>query len=238
MRHFSIHNEKHGETGGFRKVAHITCASCGRLGTLPIQTKQSILPDEAVNKKFQAIDWVVGPTEKKDLCPECSRPMKTIHKFNGGGMVINQQPAILNGASPRISSEAPKADPPRVMDREHRRTIFAALTEHYVDEKTGYSRDWSDHRIATDLGVPRKWVEDIRDEMFGPISANPEMQTYLDEYKRLHDDARAFLERGLVIRKQVDAILADHLFANVQQIQDRIGALDKLADKVRKHGIS
>lgn len=67
---------------------------------------------------------------------------------------------------PTISAEAP-----RVMGKEDRRIIFGKLDEVYVDEKTGYDKGWSDERVAKDLGVPRAWVSDVRDEFYGPAKS-------------------------------------------------------------------
>ena len=60
------------------------------------------------------------------------------------------------------------AEPPRQMQREDRRIIISKLDEVYIDESVGYSGDWSDERVAEDLGVPRAWVSTIREENFGP----------------------------------------------------------------------
>lgn len=252
MRHFEIHNEKHGETGGWRKVAHIVCGECGRRATLPIQTGQSVLPDEAVQKKFLAIDWHVGPVEKKDMCPECVRKEKngkvTHHasppltpKPNGSiGGTIPSDAAVASLkkiTEPLAQAILQKADE-REMGRTERRLIHDTILAHYPEVDKGYASGWSDQRIATETKMPRKWVEDIRAQFFGETGGNPEMQEFLDEYKRLHVDAVAFLDRAREIRKQVDAILGDHLFANVQQISDRISELDKLAAKVKKHIVS
>lgn len=61
--------------------------------------------------------------------------------------------------------------PPREMTREDRRIIFAQLEEVYVDEHTGYSTDWNDERVSKHLNCPRKWIETIREENFGPQHA-------------------------------------------------------------------
>lgn len=252
MRHFEIHNEKHGETGGWRKVAHIVCGECGRRATLPIQTGQSVLPDEAVQKKFLAIDWQVGPTEKKDMCPECSRKERngkmTHHasppltpKMNGsiGGTIPSDAAvASLKKITEPLAQAILQKTEERQMGREERRAIYDVIAAHYPKGGNAYDRDWSDQRIATETKMPRKWVEDVRATFFGEHGGNPEMQEYLEEFRKLHADAVAILQRAAEVRKTVDLILGDHLFANVQQILDRQAALDKLADKVRKHIVS
>ncbi|MCR6673294.1 hypothetical protein [Devosia ginsengisoli] len=58
--------------------------------------------------------------------------------------------------------------PPRQMSREDRRLIFAKLEEVYIDEKSGYSAGWNDDAVAKDMACPRAWVEEIREQNFGP----------------------------------------------------------------------
>lgn len=72
--------------------------------------------------------------------------------------------------------------PPRQMLREDRRLIFAQLEDCYLDEKSGYVDGWSDEKVAKTLNVPRKWVEQIRDENFGPaINATEELRNKIRE---------------------------------------------------------
>ena len=64
---------------------------------------------------------------------------------------------------------------PRQMSREDRRIIFEKLNEVYVDEKSGYSSPWTDEKVSVDLGVPRAWVSNVREEMFGPVGSNSDI---------------------------------------------------------------
>ena len=80
-------------------------------------------------------------------------------------------------------AEAPKLAvvAPREMSRDDRRIIFAKLNDVYLDEKRGYSDGWNDERVAADLNVPRKWVEDIRADNFGDAHDNEELRKFLDQ---------------------------------------------------------
>ena len=74
---------------------------------------------------------------------------------------------------------------PKKMGRDERRLVFEKLNEHYVSEATGYANGWSDKRIAEELGCPRKWVEDVRDEMFGPVKINNEAEHFVEQVAKL-----------------------------------------------------
>ena len=134
----------------------------------------------------------------------------------------------------RQEVEAQKPEEPRKMGREDRRIIFEKLNEVYLNEAVGYETGWSDHRVATDLGVPRKWVEQIRDENFGAIGTNPEMSEFLTEAERLIGEARSILLQCRKAREDIDAILKQPDFVSLHYISDRIGAVERLADKVKK----
>jgi len=174
------------------------------------------LPDEVIAKKIQQSGWVLGVGNKDDQCPACAtrRPLKL------------------------VSDTAPKADPPREPSRDDLRIIFEKLSETYVDDKTGYSPGWSDNRVAHDLGVPRAWVSRVRDEMFGPIGTNPEMQHFLQEAEVLLQDARAALASAKVIREQAEVALNNlrRELSGSASFEDRLSKIERLAQEVRKQG--
>lgn len=75
---------------------------------------------------------------------------------------------------PGPEEEPPMSDTtaPRELTREWKRRINARLDEVYAGEDTGYSADWTDEKVARDLGVPRAWVEAIRVELHGENAGN------------------------------------------------------------------
>lgn len=54
------------------------------------------------------------------------------------------------------------------MSKADRRLIFAKLNEVYEDDGSQYKDDWSDEKVATDMGCPVLWVAEVRDADFGP----------------------------------------------------------------------
>ena len=115
-------------------------------------------------------------------------------------------------------------EPPRVMQREDRRIIFQKLNEVYLDEKRGYVEGWSDLRVSEDLGIPRAWVAQVRDENFGPVAANPEITEFKKGVEELRE-MKSMLEEYRVLVARIDQL----------NIVSKLARLEKLAAEVNKH---
>lgn len=90
----------------------------------------------------------------------------------------------------------PRAEQPASPTREERRIIFAKLEDVYEGEATGYSKGWSDHRVADDLNVPRAWVELIRSENFGDAQDNSEVRAFMVALDRMREEAKLLEKRS------------------------------------------
>lgn len=151
---------------------YLTCSKCG---TTEFTGRSSHggghLPPEAISKFFRNRGWKIGTSAKKDLCPGCAMPVRrTVTKER----TMPHDTKIIE-IKPKVTGVSEL--PPREMTREDRRIIFAQLEEVYVDEATGYTPDWNDERVSKHLNCPRKWIETIREENFGPAHApeNPQI---------------------------------------------------------------
>lgn len=207
-------SERHG--GTYRTVAQIACRTCGTTSSIGIKTPGGLLPPSAIRKSFEQKGWFVGANPKWDVCPECSKKEKAV--------VLK----AVNAVSTELENK------PREMSRDDRRVIFAKLDEVYLDEKRGYEPGWSDHRVATDLGVPRKWVETIRAENFGNIGTNEDMAAFMTEAEALLSDARKALADAREARETVEKVLRNPVFLSLPDISNRLGRVEKLATEVRK----
>lgn len=136
----------------------IVCGECGTMRTIPGSnelghaTARDLLPQKATR-----LGWAVGKREADHRCPAC---------INRAAQARRRTLRVIKEESAMGTAVA--AEPPRQMQREDRRIIISKLDEVYIDESVGYSGDWSDERVAEDLGVPRAWVSTIREENFGP----------------------------------------------------------------------
>lgn len=157
------------------KGARIVCSSCE--AHQEYYNHQGTVSTEHLEKEFARKGWYVGATNKKDICPTCRdrRTHKnTVHQLHipeainrkaEETMTINVKPTIV---SSEPTTNVPAVIPPKAMDRTERRLVFAKLNEVYMDETSGYSEDWTDAKVAADLGVPVAWVSEVRDADFGP----------------------------------------------------------------------
>ena len=112
--------------------------------------------------------------------------------------------------------------PPRQLSLPDRHVIVLKLAEVYVSPESGYDNGWSDKRVADDLGVPRAWVEKIREENFGPLKSSLEARQFLEEAKSLLLDGKALAEATA------------SLSLTVKQFDERLSRLQKTADRIEK----
>jgi chromosome segregation ATPase len=117
----------------------------------------------------------------------------------------------------------------RPMDRTDRRLVFSRLNELYVDEKTGYSADWTDAKVAQDLGVPVDWIAEVREADFGPeLNASIRAKSFTDLQKLGESIERHILliDKKIEQMQSLDAKITDAMKACNEAI-DRFEELSK-----------
>lgn len=185
---FTIPNGPHTQ-----RVARVVCRSCGVEHTLPIGSNGGLMPPRQIAKKLEAKGWSIGNNPRWDYCPHCAtKPKKEAPALK----LVEPQPAT-----------SPSEAPPRELTREDRRIIFQKLDEVYLDDKRGYDNGWSDQRVATDLGVPRAWVEELRRENFGDVAGNDEAKQFVDMAQALLQEARSHQLEAAKIRDEAQVLL-------------------------------
>jgi hypothetical protein len=210
--------------GGIRTSGvMVTCIKCGAVAREYVSPHSKIANGEDTRyrramRKFEGHGWsFVG---KGPRCSSCIREgraaqMRYLHALKGDTEMnsdkLNQLGMIpLGGLGPGG----------RVMDRSDRRVIFNKIDENYTDEKSGYKVGWTDQKIATDLGVPLAWVKGIREENFGPVSSNPEIDLVLAEAKKWKE------EEGILNRK-TETLL--------EQMAKHTAEVSKIMEELKKH---
>lgn len=110
---------------------------------------------------------------------------------------------------------------PRAPSREDKRKILDRLAEVYVGEEIGYSKDWTDAKLAASLSMPTAWVTDLRVEFHGDNAGNEAADGLAKERRRLINECRADIDR---IEKKGLETLADmeRQLAGVRARLDRI----------------
>ena len=147
----------------------ITCSKCGITEKISANNGAGAIPPERLNATFRNKGWVIGKKSSGDICPDC-QPKK------GSNVVMLKK-------EPPKAEAAIAADPPRELNTEDRRLIFAKIDEVYLDKS--YSKDWSDKKVALDLGVPVAWVARIREENFGPEGIGEDQQKIMAEAREI-----------------------------------------------------
>lgn len=177
--------------GNQTQAMQITCA-CGAKAYFPHMTGNSRRPPSMAVKHFQNKGWHVGSVPKKDVCKGCQR-----------------KPKRKEGTT--MATTKPVAEAPRDMTREDRRIINDKLDSVY--SKDAYQAPWTDSAVAKDLGVPRDWVAQVRDQFFGPAGSNPLFDDYLAqrdalklEYATVSAEQKALGERFVMICGKIDEI--------------------------------
>lgn len=203
----------------------IHCGRCGAHETLAAQnygmsTAASVLP-----KKFNQRGWRVGSKASKHICPACQQKTTDTKPASPNKAPVMSQtrehtsstriPAPPPAAPLPLSAELKaKAEPPRAASVDERRIINDKLGDVYADK--GYTAGWSDERVAKDLGVPRAWVAQVREMLFGPDINE-------DDAKALAE-AQAILNRMTQLRAEMDRVRAtavtqmDQLTAQVSRL--------------------
>jgi hypothetical protein len=175
----------------------IACSKCNFSTNAPMGTMiadSGERESRLVRRKFEERGWHIGKNKTHHLCPACER--KAIEdRRSGGAKPVTLKPVngeANNMVGGHLAAVMPPAAVPE-MTKEHRRIIFAKLNEVYVSETAGYANDWTDKKVAEELGCPRAWVETIRKENFGEKAGNDTIGPHLEEARRVVADGRKML---------------------------------------------
>ncbi len=238
----------------------VRCSKCNN--TEEYISNKGLQPHEFVSSVFRKRGWMIGASPRADLCPTHATPMRAKPveptPVEDGITFTNNPPAKkeepmqvpLPTPSPNMQAVAAVVSkPPTVIEHDpnnmgktEKRIIFAKLNEVYQDEVTGYSGDWTDAKLAADLGVPVAWIAEVRSEDFGPetnagmraaLSADMDKLSGRIESQIKLVDAK--LEAAEKLDDKVSAALAEAKKSN-DRLQELIGNL-QTADAQTKEAI-
>lgn len=179
-----------------RRAMRLYCYRCGKPGNCLMNTMHhgsgsDEREQRIAARKFSELGWEVDLRKGKHFCPECQLSPQ-----------VKQQKKDDEAMANVVSI-------PRQMGRDDRRVIFEKLNEVYLDEKRGYETPWTDETVAKDLGTPRAWVQQVREEMFGPVGSNPDIDVFLKGFESLRASAAAaeeFVTKFRALEPKVEAI--------------------------------
>ncbi|MBG6178334.1 hypothetical protein IWQ55_006191 [Labrenzia sp. EL_208] len=128
------------KSGRAGTYATAVCGTCGKSEDIFARASAgATLPVEPVAKKFRTQGWKIAGKKGRHTCPACQKKPAT-----------------------------PKAAPPPEPTPENRRAILEALEIVFCPAK-GFDDGYDDERVALEQGMPRRWVEDIREQFCGPV---------------------------------------------------------------------
>lgn len=117
-------------------------------------------------------------------------------------------PTCINKRESVVNKPLQNAGP----DLKIARKIYAALDDHFNDEKKLYFPGWDDQRIAKELAVSPELVIRIRKEAYGELAESPEISMLRDDVELLK----------MELKEQLDTIIAD-LTARVEAAREKYG---------------
>ena len=158
-----------------------------------------------ISRKLEQKGWRIGKSRTSHRCPKC---------FNAARLAAVRKTEEKPMANKNETPLHVVQENPRVMQRDDRRVIFDKLNEVYVDNKVGYSKGWTDEKVALDLGVPRAWVKTVREEFFGDEVSNEDIREQIK-------DAAAMLGQMRAIEPEMRRLLgmADKIEKSLAEIQ-------------------
>lgn len=185
------------EEGRIVWVQRITCHECPDQNSIDIRSAGDQMPPEAVAHKARQKGWHVGSRPNRDRCPDC---IGTRHHQQEDQ---TKQTPINHGSNEKdFASQLRAADavaslvkPARARTKEEAQLIFTAVQEAWRGSEHGYKGGVSDDTLATELGLPRVWIAEIRDQFFGPaIVVDPRLEALDHRYTDLEGRARKIVE--------------------------------------------
>lgn len=196
QRRFEVVNVWHGEQR--RSAYRIVCSACRMHEDFVNNGVRRVHP-KAAEQRFRNGGWIVAKKAAHGLCADC---IAALRARRSQVLVLNAEPASLARKSGSVVDMNEKAAPPPAMGRDEKRIINMKLHEVYVDERVGYDKGWTDARVSKELGVPRAWVTDVREDLFGPVR-EPEALAPLREAQTRTE------ERIADLRKRHEALAQD-----------------------------
>jgi hypothetical protein len=158
-----------GMVGGvMRNHAEIVCSKCDAADVILMK---AILPEDVIGKKFRQKGWDLEP----DTCPACvaARREPTTEKEE------DTMAEVASNVTP-LTPPMPSKDSIRAQAR-----LMRLLTDFFDGDAGAYINDYSDERVAKEVGLSLSVVEAFRREAFGDLKEPKELQAIKDDVTML-----------------------------------------------------
>lgn len=230
--------------------AVITCHKCHKSDRY-FKATGSITPNY-MEKEFKRMGWIVGGSPRADMCPDCAAALRpkivkdfgqmnvtNIHTPSTGEImtvtfptqpIIPPSVEVKTEVQPVGIETIVQTQAPAELDKTSRRLILSKLNDVYEDEVLGYRDDWTDAKVATDLGVPVEWIKELRDDNFGPEinaamreAAKQSVVADADNLNRLV----VLIDRKLEQMQELDGKVS----ASIEECEKQLALMEKAMDR-------
>ncbi len=186
------------ELTGWHTVARLWCAECGE--TLDLRLTTSRHADD-IERRARAKGWDCDKNRpRRTICPTCKvrprPPAKMVPK-------PVPRPIAAKPISP-VPLEIPMTTL-RPATPDERMRIRHKLDEVFDDSKGMYLDNYCDRRVAEELKLPRKMIEQIREAAYGPIRTDPEIEQLRTDITALIAQASTLANRLAEVEKRFQA---------------------------------
>lgn len=186
------------DISGPRTVARLWCAQCGETLDLTLNSNHNA---DAVERRARAKGWDCDKNRaSRTLCPDCKARPRTVVRPIPPKPPAAPRPVAAKPASP-ITMEIPMTTV-RPATPDERMRIRHKLDEVFDDSKGMYLDGSSDQRVAEDLKLPRKMIEQIREAAYGPIRTDPEIDQLRTDIAALIAQASTLANRLAEVEKR------------------------------------
>lgn len=193
-----------------RKAQTIRCSKCGRRDSV-VDSTSSTMASSVIANKFRAKGWHVASRASGDLCPSHAphslSPKQKRAAYCRIAGVPRKEEKTMSQPQPAVP------EPPREATVDERRRILDALEEHYDVQAKRYTGSFTDDAVSSKLKLPRAWVSDLRDKLFGPEAneAKALRDAALEELAKrasdLEDEALGLASKAETLGKDIRKVL-------------------------------
>lgn len=193
-----------GEFAGRRGLrAHCSNTDCRRTRTI-VTSHRKTPPPEFLHKKLRNEGWYIAAGGRKQICPKCQERKK-------------ERPVLTLNKTPQSEQEEERAITPA-----DKRGIFQALNHHFDPARGLYRQGHSDNTIAEGLEVPVAWVIKIREEMFGKLNKDADLERVKRRLEHLDSYLTDLEEKALPVAQEIlDRI--DKAQATLKETKEMLG---------------
>ncbi len=194
----------------------ISCRVCDQQLFLPFAGRTP--PHEVITKKALEKGWERHGRSKWNCPLHTKQAISAARRAAATDKNLKPTEACMTNARAALADEQPqKVVPLRELTPQETRRAVVQLEEVFDDAAGKYAAGWSDQRVAEELDIPRANLTALRDQMFGPLQVNPELERAIE------------LLAGLETETADAKAAIDAMAARIKKIEDGLrGATDRI----------